>query len=281
MSKKHVRLNDDHQKSVVRLLRQVAGHRSLWEVWRDFVAIGALELSIPVDRSTAVERSAQYGEILKRYDDEERELLKECFAHLLCALEVGPCDFLGSLFMALELGNSNRGQYYTPFEVSLLVAHCTVGDLTATIERKGFVTVSDPCVGGGALLIAYADVLRQAGVNYQQCMHATAIDVDIVAVHILCYLQLSLLHMPAVVLHGDSLTLKMHSAWVTPAHVLGAWDRRQAEQARFDRLRELLFSAAAGEGAPVVVPAPASAAEQFLSQLADADLDVRGQLALF
>ncbi|TXT28365.1 MAG: hypothetical protein FD131_3142, partial [Rhodocyclaceae bacterium] len=183
MSKKHVRLNDDHQKEVVRLLRQIAGHRRLWDVWRDFVAFGALEVSIAADRSTAVERSAQYGEILKRYDQEEQDLFKECFAHLLCALEVGPCDFLGSLFMALDLGNSSRGQYYTPYEVSLLVAHCTVGNLTPTIERKGFVTVSDPCVGGGALLIAYADVLRQAGVNYQQRMHATAIDVDIVAVH--------------------------------------------------------------------------------------------------
>jgi len=51
------------------------------------------------------------------------------------------------------------------------------------------------------------------------------------AVH-MAYIQLSLLHIPALVVHGNSLSAETWSAWMTPAHVLGLWDiqlRRQEE----------------------------------------------------
>lgn len=44
------------------------------------------------------------------------------------------------------------------------------------------------------------------GVNYQQT-HVTAVGVDIRAVH-MAYLQLSLLHVPAIIIHGNSLSLE-------------------------------------------------------------------------
>ena len=37
------------------------------------------------------------------------------------------------------------------------------------------------------------------------------------------FLQLSLLHVPAVVIHGNTLTLQAWSHWYTPAHILGEW----------------------------------------------------------
>lgn len=52
-------------------------------------------------------------------------------------------------------------------------------------------------------------------------------DVDIRAVH-MAYTQLALLHVPAVVIHGDTLSLEEYAHWHTPAHILGGWRFRLA-----------------------------------------------------
>jgi hypothetical protein len=93
------------------------------------------------------------------------------------------------------------------------------------------VTTLEPACGGGAMVIALAEALKDEGVNYQHHLHATAVDVDLKCVH-MAYIQLALLHVPAVVIHGNSLSLEEHSRWRTPAHVLGVWDWRlkSAEQ---------------------------------------------------
>jgi hypothetical protein len=38
------------------------------------------------------------------------------------------------------------------------------------------------------------------------------------------YLQLSLLHVPAIVVHGNSLSLEEFGHWYTPAHILDGWN---------------------------------------------------------
>jgi hypothetical protein len=40
----------------------------------------------------------------------------------------------------------------------------------------------------------------------------------------MAYLQLSLLHIPARITHGNSLSLDEFSHWYTPAHILGGWN---------------------------------------------------------
>lgn len=45
------------------------------------------------------------------------------------------------------------------------------------------------------------------------------------------YLQLSLLHIPAIVVHGNALSLEEWGHWYTPAHILGGWRARLAREA--------------------------------------------------
>uniref|UniRef100_UPI003F494B27 hypothetical protein n=1 Tax=Cupriavidus taiwanensis TaxID=164546 RepID=UPI003F494B27 len=49
------------------------------------------------------------------------------------------------------------------------------------------------------------------------------------------YLQLSLLHIPAIVIHGNALSVESWGTWFTPAHILGGWGaklrRKRAAQA--------------------------------------------------
>ena len=67
--------------------------------------------------------------------------------------------------------------------------------------------------------------MRQCGFNYQTQMHATGVDVDLTAVH-MTYLQLSLLNVPAIIVHGNTLAMKEYSRWYTPAHLLGFWTNK-------------------------------------------------------
>jgi hypothetical protein len=43
--------------------------------------------------------------------------------------------------------------------------------------------------------------------------------------------QLSLLHIPAIIIHGNALTLEQWGVWLTPAHVLGFWDAKLTRDA--------------------------------------------------
>jgi hypothetical protein len=61
-------------------------------------------------------------------------------------------------------------------------------------------------------------------------MHATCIDIDATAAH-MAYVQLSLLHIPAIVVHGNTLSMEQWGYWLTPAHVLGFWDAKLKREA--------------------------------------------------
>lgn len=294
MVKKTLRYAGDHQAELGKLLRQVGYRHGPWPVFRDFVAMCALAVSNSVDQSHFATREAEYMAIVGRYTKAEAEEMARGLALVVLGLETGMCDFLGSLFMQMEMGDSWKGQFFTPYEVSYLMSSLTMrGSVAAEIERKGYITVSDPCVGGGAMVIAAAHVLLDADINYQQHMHAVAVDIDIVAVH-MAYVQLSLLHIPAVVYHGNSLSVETWSAWRTPAHVLGLWDARlrragdsaailAASRSRTASAQNQIVPhapagtsdvAPAGNGArPATEPVPAFALR--------ADIDLRGQLSLF
>jgi hypothetical protein len=65
--------------------------------------------------------------------------------------------------------------------------------------------------------------LENRQLNYQQFLHVTATDIDLTVVHV-AYIQFALLHIPAILIHGETLMLETWGYWVTPAHVIGLWD---------------------------------------------------------
>lgn len=136
---------------------------------------------------------------------------------------------LGDTYGQLELTNEGRGQFFTPYSVSRMMAQIALQDVADGVAEKGYITISDPACGGGAMLIAAAEVLKDAGINYQQQMHATGQDIDPTAVH-MTYIQLSLLHVPAMVIQGDTLRQTCVDVWYTPAHILGGWTWRLRER---------------------------------------------------
>jgi hypothetical protein len=223
-----------HQKELVRLFNSLSGRRSHWQVFADFCELAAITFSNAVDLAQYEKREERYLQIVKGYDRQEVEKFPQGLAHLTMALEDGFRDVLGRTFHDLELHNKWAGQFFTPYDVARMMANMTIGDsadLKARIAERGFVTAQEPAVGSGAMVIALAQAMHEAGVNYQQHLHVTAIDIDVKCVH-MAYVQFTLLHIPAIIVHGNTLSLEEYSRWYTPAHIMNGWNwklRRRSE----------------------------------------------------
>lgn len=201
------------------------GRRRIAQVFRDFCELSALEMRNAVDLVGREARIARFREVAEGYTAEEMQRFAEVLAHL--ALELGKKmgDALGELYMSLDLGNERLGQFFTPYDLSLLAAQITLDDLVDQLKHQSYITMHEPACGSGGMIIATADALRREGINYQRSMHVSAVDLDITAVH-MTFVQLTLLHIPAVIAHGNTLSLEVQDLWPTPAHVLGGWWRK-------------------------------------------------------
>jgi hypothetical protein len=249
--RKHDLTADACQKALVKLIQSFSHGHHLHSVFSDFVELCALAISNSVDRTQFDVREKRYLDIVGKYKREEVERFPQMLGMLTESLELrvqamgkagaGGCamasggltDVLGETYMMLELGNARAGQFFTPYHVSRLMAMMTIGDGGEAVRETGFMRLQEPACGAGGMVIAAAESLHDAGLNYQQAMHATCIDIDPCCVH-MAYVQLSLLHIPAIVVHGNALTLAVWGLWYTPAHILGGWrwklDRRERER---------------------------------------------------
>lgn len=157
-----------------------------------------------------------------RYSDAEFSELAGLFAIVVEALSQKPYDFLGSVFMQLELGDGYKGQYFTPSHVADLMAKVTLQNCHDILAQKGFITISEPTCGSGVMVIGCVNTLIEMGFNPQQCLWAHCQDIDFTAA-MMCYIQLSLLHIPARITIGNTLTDKTQFELYTLAHLMGNW----------------------------------------------------------
>lgn len=215
----------------------VANRYRAWDVWRDFVTMFACSLSNPLDKEHRDKREALYLEIIKKYNKQEQEVFPELAAQTVLALEEDPeQDFLGSIFMSLNLGNEHNGQIFTPYHVCKLMAEVTMDNTVQKVEQDGYISINDPCCGAGATLIAAIHAARKqlekTNLNYQNHLLVVAQDID-ETVALMCYIQLSLLGVAGYVKVGNSLTEPMtdnddkENYWFTPMYFSNVWVLRR------------------------------------------------------
>ena len=218
----------DHQKELLKLFNSLAYRHSAWQVFADFNEAAAISISNAVDWARREKREERYMQLIQRYSKEELARFPQMLGELVLALEDQPGDVLGKTFHELELHNKWAGQVFSPYPLCQMMAQMTLADpesVRAKIAERGFICAAEPAAGSGAMVIALADAMGKMGINYQQHLHVTTTDIDIKCVH-MAYTQLSLLHIPAVIVHGNSLSLEEHSHWYTPAHIMGGWSGR-------------------------------------------------------
>lgn len=208
---------------IIKLIEKSAYKVNKSKLISDVFECGALAISNLVDYTKYNERETRYLEIIKQYAPAEQKLICEIFSQIfaLCSsvtYDDGVFDdYLGELFMKCNQGNNQAVQFFTPYHVSKLIAKVS---LTKTdIEQNEIITINDCCSGGGGLLLAALDVLKNDyGINYTRNCYMDAGDIDIRCVH-MTYLQLSLAGVPAIIKHQNALTRELWSVWKTPAFI--------------------------------------------------------------
>lgn len=168
-------------KELVKLFNQLSGSRSLWQVFNDCIEMFALSIQNTFCFGQTFEKNEnRYKDIVKNYSESEFETIVKIFAEITNALETNPFqDFFGDLYMQLDMGSSALGQFFTPYTVSyaMVVSSFDEKNARAELSKKGYISVLEPAVGGGANVIAFCEVLKNHDINYQtQCVIVSLVD---------------------------------------------------------------------------------------------------------
>jgi len=222
----------NHEREIIKLIEQASRRYGIHQVFNDFLEMAAISISNTVDFAQHKGREERYLKLINSYDKEHQQLFPRMLAHLVQALEektrtFGPEDVLGSIFHTLELHTKSKGQFFTPQHISDLMANLVCGDeIQKTVEDKGFVSLYEPAAGSGVMVTSFCKAMLNKKMNYCDQLVVTAVDIDLKCVH-MAYLQLSLYGVPAVVIHGNSLTGEEWSSWYTPIYLKDNWRWRK------------------------------------------------------
>ncbi len=214
----------DHKREMLKYFKELSYRHNLWKVYSDFLEMSAISIRCCTDIIYKIKGEKRYKDILDSYNDKEKEMFPKILGELVMALET-PGDYLGEVFMELELGNKWKGQFFTPYNLCLLTASVAIQDMKDKIREKGFISLNEPACGGGAMIIAVAQIMREKGFNPQRQLKVIAQDLDQKAVY-MSYIQLSLLGIPAQICHANTLSLEVFDVWETPIYAINGWRNR-------------------------------------------------------
>lgn len=228
----------DYNKKFMESFKKLTYSRNSFEVWNDFVTMFACAISNALDKRRFDEREKIYLNCINKYEKHERMIFPELAGIVTMALEKNQeQDFLGRIYMNLELGNKSISQFFTPYNVCQMMSDIVVGDLSNEIKQNGYASICDPCCGAGAILIAAINTaknsLEKEGINYQNYLLIVAQDIDF-TVAMMCYIQISLLGVAGYVKVGNSLTEPIcetdteEKYWFTPMYFSDVWQTRMA-----------------------------------------------------
>lgn len=242
MANKIVRHLRVEQREFQKRLSSLSESKASWQKWSDFVELSAIAISNACDHQSKERetREARYMKIINSYAKKDQAIFPELLAITANALESNPDqDFLGEMFMLQNFGDHWRGQFFTPYNVSRMMAEMQTPDAQETLDKRGWVGIHDCCCGAGSLLIAARNVFARKKVGYRQALFV-AQDIDYIA-GLMCYIQLSLLGCAGYVVIADAFRYPLAShngspllphfrpeqdVWFTPMFYDEVWQMR-------------------------------------------------------
>ena len=192
----------NYTKEIIERINKLSGSRSPYEVFCDWIKCSAISIqnACQIHNDLWKKREEQYMQTIRPYGEHGLEF-GDMLGFLTMALENDISDILGQVYLEAELGNKSTGQFFSPFHISRMCAELSLRDQDGSQK----ITLNEPSCGAGGMIIATAAVLKDRNVNYQLCLDVIAQDLDWKAVY-MCYVQLSLLGIRAVVVQGDTLS---------------------------------------------------------------------------
>lgn len=201
-----------------RLISDANPHSDIWRSMSDWLECAACALRQSVFKMTqgeiCQETEAKYMDRISKVKNPKN--FGEALGVLTLALEEDPHDFIGQTLGDAGALNANIGQFFTPRDICRLMARINIG--AKEPDDKNTFTICEPACGGGAMAIAVARHLQEQGF-YPWHYHITCIDVDW-RMFATCYIQLTLLGIPAGVIHGNALTVEQWDSAPTLTAVL-------------------------------------------------------------
>lgn len=194
----------NRKKDIIKMINQIAGKYSAYEVFTDWIRCCSLTISNScqiIRDKVWRDREQSYLDTIKKYTAQEQQYFVQMMVLLMETLEE-PTDVLGQIYMESGMGSKAAGQFFTPYHLSEACAKLAIWG--AEPDDNGIYHVNEPSCGGGGMIIAAAMALKEKGVDYQRKMHVIAQDLDWKGVY-MCYLQLSLLGINAICVQGDTL----------------------------------------------------------------------------
>ena len=235
-----------HIKKVMYMMDKLTGngYRSAESVFVDFLTLSACSYSNVFDRTNKEVREKQYLDIVKKYKKEELNYFSTALGELTMAAEIylqhGYIkDILGYIYTTGQYYKKAMGQYFTPDNIAIFMTEIINGDFKQ-LEKEDFISVSEPTCGSGVMILAFAQNMLKKEINYQNSMFADAWDLDQTCA-LMAYVQFSIYNIPAIVTHGDSLSLKAYSKWITPMYFINDFPGKQKRKEMIDTLRKLLI----------------------------------------
>lgn len=193
----------DRKKEIIKCIESMSGRYSPYEVFTDWVKCSSLAISNSMDMFHGKiwkDREQMYLDTVKKYEKSEIHMFTKMLGMLVETMEDHMQDALGQIYMESGMGSKAAGQFFTPYHLSLTCAKLALPDP----DKDDIYHINEPSCGGGGMVIAAAQMLKERGVNYQRKMKVVARDLDWKGVY-MCYLQLSLLGIKAVCVQGDTL----------------------------------------------------------------------------
>ena len=231
----------EHRRQFVKAFENLARHRDKPDVLADFLelAVCAIRKRTVPEGPAADAIEEQYMAVVRRNKPEDVRAMPELLAITTLAVQDGGCDFLGQVVGDLGMVTGHMGQFFTPYDVSRMIAEMTLDTVDEIIAEQGFVTVQEPACGAGGMIIAAADVLERKGFDIARQLYVDATDISPTCFK-MSYLQASLRGIPATIRRGNTLTLEMFDAAHTPAFIgfyathtdsFDAWRRGEGREA--------------------------------------------------
>ena len=175
-----------------------------WQLWNDFCEAVSITISQIV---YSEEREKRFKEIMQKHKIED---FSKLFAITVSALDKNPeQDFLGTLFMQLELNSHWHGQFFTPY--SLGAAMAKVNDFKC---EKDYISINDPTCGSGCLLIAARNELLDKKIGSDRAFFVGQ-DISQIA-GLMAHIQLSLLGCAGYIVIADTLRYPVYGGMLSP-----------------------------------------------------------------
>lgn len=209
---------NDKVSELAEAIRSMGYTQGLNTVFTTFLEITATALACATNHINKAKREERYAaltenmtpEILNQYAELEIQLFQAIQSY-----KDDPIDILGAVYHELNLNNEWNGQFFTPDNISRLMAEIVdVGNREGNTSDEP-ILINEPTCGSGTMVIASAWSMLRKGIDYTTRCLFVAEDIDIRCVW-MTYIQLTLYRIPAIIIHGNTLTAEEWDRWYTP-----------------------------------------------------------------